>query len=214
MNDLSNQKFGRWAVLGLDRSSLDSDHPRWFGVCECGTRRSVLAFTLKSGASQSCGCLSVEATKIRVRQHPSFGYNNINSRTHRIWAGMKQRCLNPNNVAFKLYGAKGITVCDRWLRFDLFLTDMGECPEGKEIDRINGTLGYCPENCRWATRQEQMSNTIRNHWIEHDGKRQTLSEWSREWSSKTGVSVNTLRSRICVLGYTPKRAVSQPILGS
>lgn len=78
--------------------------------------------------------------------------------TYYIWAAMIQRCTNPKNRDYKNYGARGITVCDRWRDFTNFLADMGEKPDGLSIDRIDNDGNYEPGNCRWATPAQQASN--------------------------------------------------------
>ena len=78
--------------------------------------------------------------------------------TVNAWRGMKERCDNPNHVGYAYYGAKGISYDPRWKRYSAFLADMGECPEGLSLDRIDNTGSYCKENCRWATWSQQMLN--------------------------------------------------------
>lgn len=95
---------------------------------------------------------------VRSHGHSVLGLSHRGSRTYRTWTGMKSRCLNPTSWDYYLYGAKGITVCERWLSFENFLEDMGERPVGRSIDRIDYTKGYEPANCRWATPSEQNKN--------------------------------------------------------
>ncbi len=96
------------------------------------------------------------------------------------WAMMKQRCLNPRAKNFSHYGARGITVCERWLRFENFLADMGPKPApGYTIERNDNAGNYEPGNCRWATRAEQMRNTRRSVPIELNGVVMPLCTWAR-----------------------------------
>jgi|ERR1700679_838970 len=76
---------------------------------------------------------------------------------YNTWQGMLRRCHDVNYTSYHKYGARGITVCTRWREhFGLFIADMGEKPEGTTLDRINRELGYTPENCRWATKEQQL----------------------------------------------------------
>jgi len=104
---------------------------------------------------------------------------------------MIKRCHDSGDRAFKDYGARGILVCDEWRSsFKTFLADMGESG-GLEIDRRRNNDGYSPGNCRWTDRLTQMNNIRSNVFIEHNGIRQTLSQWSRE----TGIGITTLWRR-------------------
>ena len=86
------------------------------------------------------------------------------SPTYQTWRGMVSRCHCATDGSYHYYGGRGITVCDRWRDFRNFLADMGERPDGKEIDRIDPDQGYFLENCRWITRAENMART-RQYWI-------------------------------------------------
>lgn len=80
------------------------------------------------------------------------------SRTYRSWYNMLQRCLNQSNPRHADYGARGITVCERWRKFENFLADMGEAPSGLTLERLDNRKGYAPGNCCWATYEDQARN--------------------------------------------------------
>jgi hypothetical protein len=108
----------------------------------------------------------------------STTHGQASSKEYSIWKHMKTRCYNSNYKKYHRYGARGITVCDRWLNsFENFFADMGECPEGFSIDRIDNDKNYCPENCRWATQTEQNNNKSNNILLTIYGKTMSLSEW-------------------------------------
>lgn len=122
---------------------------------------------------------------------------------------MKTRCLNKNYTQYKDYGGRGIKICDRWLGpdgFANFLKDMGERPQDKTLDRIDVDGDYKPSNCRWATRQEQSNNMRTNIFIEYNGERNTIPEWSR----KKGFPPEVLYNRIMIYKWTPERALETP----
>ena len=124
-----------------------------------------------------------------------------------IWATMIQRCTNPKDAAYKNYGARGVTVCQRWRRsFKAFLSDMGTRPSSEHsIERTNNAIGYTPENCRWATRTEQNRNTRRNVPLTVDGRTQLMADWATE----RGLAAATICKRI-KRGWSVSRAVMTP----
>lgn len=114
------------------------------------------------------------------------------------------RCNDINDKRYKDYGQKGITVCQKWLKFENFLKDMDERPLGHTIDRKNNNKGYYKRNCRWATPKQQQRNRQNNKIITHNNKTQLLVEWSEE----TGISYDTLYARIYRLSWSIKKALT------
>jgi len=127
-----------------------------------------------------------------------------NTRAYRDWVSMRQRCNNPNNKKYHRYGGRGIMVDKRWESYTNFLEDMGERPEGKQIDRIDNSGNYTKENCRWATPRENSRNKYDTHIVEYRGKMAPLIELIE----KSGISYQTVISRIKV-GWDLERALTQ-----
>lgn len=101
------------------------------------------------------------------------------TKVYKTWVGLKSRCGNPNDPAYKRYGGRGITVCERWAVFENFYADIGDPPTPNHtFDRINNDGGYEPGNVRWATRKEQSNNISTNTWVEYEGKRMTWAQWA------------------------------------
>ena len=98
------------------------------------------------------------------------------SKTYKVWAAMKQRCLNPNNPEYPDYGGRGIGICEKWLQFEGFFEDMGEKPDGLSLDRIDNSNGYFKENCRWCSYNEQMRNTRRTRYVLLDGQSMCVTD--------------------------------------
>lgn len=157
MQDLTAKTFGRLTVVGYVGSNK---HHHQFWLCECACRNEVVARSsdLKGGQHKSCGCLSRELTRERFLKHGQCPRSGATS-TYVIWSGIFARCCNSKNKHFSYYGGRGITVCERWRKFENFYADMGDRPPGMSIDRYPDNDGnYEPGNCRWATRKEQRAN--------------------------------------------------------
>lgn len=147
--------------------------------CDCGVEKVLKkADVFPKGGTKSCGCWRKEQTRQRSTKHGIKANRHKPSRTYSCWVEMRKRCNNPNFVYYRHYGGRGITICERWEDFNNFLADMGECPEGLTIERIDNNGHYCPENCRWATRLEQSNNRRDTLRLEAFGRVGTLTDWS------------------------------------
>lgn len=151
-----------------------------------------------------------------LREHPQcedrarpFEYHGL-SRTneHHIWKTIIQRCVNPNSKMFRLYGARGIRICDRWHKsFTAFWEDMGPRP-GPEysIERVNNDGNYEPGNCIWADNATQSRNRRNNRYLTYQGITKTLMDWSLH----CGIRQSLLNWRLKA-GWSVERALSTPV---
>src|SRR4029077_948970 len=156
--DLMGETFGRLTVIARAPNG-PRFKTRWLCQCSCGAKNTVDATFLKRGLTISCGC-----QKYEPRKKPGhFRHGLTNSPTYRSWSGMWQRCTNPKNATYHLYGGRGIKVCDRWKTFEVFLADMGVRPAKTSLDRRDNDVDYQPGNCRWATAKEQRNNRRDSH---------------------------------------------------
>lgn len=204
--DRTGLKYGRLTVIGFaGQNGRNNGH--WYCRCECSKVTMVQGCHLQDGRTTSCGCFHMEKV---IECNTTHGHNKKGrvSPTYCSWGSMLERCQNPKNNRFNDYGARGITVCKRWLKFENFLADMGERPKGKTLDRKKNDLGYFKDNCRWATLTEQNNNTRRNVFLTFEGKTQTITQWARE----KGINNGTLRSRIVLQGWSIERALSLPAI--
>lgn len=171
--------------------------------CECGNKTKVHLHSIIKKNTSSCGCLQKETTSKTFSKH-----KQSYSKTYKIWDAIKQRCVNKKNKRYKDYGERGITICDRWLNFENFISDMGESPKGFTIERIENNKGYEPGNCKWATYEEQNNNTRFNKLVSAFGEIKSVAQWSRD--NRCVVSKHTLRSRISNSKWEAEKAITTP----
>lgn len=200
--DLTGKKLGKLKVVEFKENRVGRGGHYWTCVCECGKSISIRATLLRSGKQKDCGCEFIKSLSRRMKDHGK-------GRTPQaaVWRSMIARCHNKKNRSYRLYGAKGITVCDRWRNSYLaFLSDMGERPPETEIDRIDGGKGYYPGNCRWVTCKENQRNKTSSRIIVSRGVAKTMSEWSEA----TGIKIGTLWKRL-KLGWSHEDAVGKAV---
>lgn len=205
-------KGSKLDLTGMRRGSLVADRPAgyhdkrgnamWICKCDCGKEHVVRAWHFQRGQILSCGCS-------RQRQPHKYGDTATRKmRIYKIFAAMKQRCYNEKCAAYRWYGGREITVCDKWLNsFEAFFrwAMQNGYKDNLTIDRIDVNGDYSPENCRWATRKEQANNTRANHIITYRGKTMTLMAWARHLNVEYGM----LRSRL-KYGWSIERTLTEP----
>lgn len=184
--DITGQKFGRLTAIkknGFDVSP-SRKHIKWDCLCDCGNFTNTRVNALKSGGTISCGCAVVGNVKHGLSKTSEY----------LVWNNIKARCNNPKNTEYKNYGERGIKVCSDWeSSFDNFYRDMGQKPSQKHsIDRIDNSLGYSKENCRWADAKTQSRNKRNNRFYTFNGMTMCITDWA----SYLGVSFSTLHERI------------------
>lgn len=184
--NLSGLRFGRLLVISVadNRNKMT----RWNCLCDCGKTTVVFGNSLRRGLTQSCGCYKRDWTISQFTTH-----NKTESHEYKCWCTAKQRCFNPHCARYKNYGGRGITMCDEWRdSFEQFFLDMGPCPEGKELDRINNDGNYEKANCHWTDRKTNMRNRQNALKATYDGQTLPL----KEWVERTGIRYETLIYRM------------------
>lgn len=204
--DMLGKKYGRYTVIARAKRPNYASEKRayWRCLCECGEERILAGKSLRNGNSKSCGCAVTEKL---------VAFNTTHGMCHRkeykIWENMKTRCTNPKNEMYRYYGGRGIFVCDSWKHsFAEFYKDMGKCPPGMSIDRIDNNGDYKPENCRWADTETQRNNRSNNNLITYQDKTLSIAQWSRN----IGISSGTLRGRIKTSKWPIEKALTTPIM--
>jgi hypothetical protein len=167
IKDLHGKTFGNLTVVGYAGLNK-SFKAMWLCKCLCGTQKPYLSASLTYGSSASCGCVRNEHSKTLAKKHLEVHGKTSggNSKIYRIWANMITRCSNPKASNYKYYGGRGICVSEQWKKFENFFADMGECPDGLTLDRIDVNGNYEKQNCRWADWATQCANKRKKVKIE------------------------------------------------
>lgn len=201
---LKGQRFGRLIAI-KDTGERKRNNVIWLCKCDCGNTVKVEAVSLKRGNTNSCGCLQKETAKIMM-----FKHGDCKERLYKIYNSMKGRCYNYKNDNYRLYGYRGIKVCDLWVNNYLSFKKwalLNGYNDSLTIDRINTNGDYCPENCRWVNMEVQANNRRGNHFITFQNKTKTVAEWAKE----LGIKYNCLSTRLS-RGWSIKDALYTPVL--
>jgi hypothetical protein len=195
--EMIGKRFGSWLVV----SEAEPYHKKGFGyrkryncLCDCGKEKVVWGHNLKNGVSTSCGCSRIGKPKYSKSPNGKERHEYAISKLSDVYYAMKKRCYSPKSISYKNYGLRGITVCDEWLgdkgslNFYRWAIDNGY-KEGLSLDRIDNEKGYSPENCRWATRQQQNDNKRTSRLLTYNGETKTMTQWARMLGFKSGDAI-------------------------
>lgn len=187
--DIKGNRYGKLVVVERLPTDGKGQSILWLCKCDCGNETYVRANMLRSGHTQSCGCLVKERLIESVKTH-----GMSKTRVYNIWCLMRYRCSVKTRPDYKYYGGRGITVYEKWLAFEEFYKWAKENGYSDElsIDRIDNSKGYSPENCRWATVEEQRNNMRSNRNFMVFGEILTLTQITKKYR----ININTLRYRL------------------
>ena len=195
--DLTGQRFGRLTVqYRVDNGPRGET--RWLCLCDCNNTVIVTTGKLRSGHTQSCGCM-------RDQSHLIHG--ETGTPLFLEWCGIRNRCNDSNNP---YYGARNISVCNEWNNDYIAFRDWSlehGYKEGLTIDRLNNDMGYEPDNCKWSTAKQQANNRRSNLYYEYNNEIHTLMEWCEILNLPYG----TIYSRIHRDNYSFEQAITTPI---
>ncbi len=202
----AGQVFGSLTLLGTSKMV---GKQRYVDVrCACGVVKSTRFDAILAGNTVSCGCVRSERNKVANLRHGKGGRGANRHPMYHTWSDMIQRCSNKNSAAYEYYGGQGITVCPEWLDFCNFDRDMSSTWfEGGTLDRVDTTLGYTHDNCRWATRSEQLENTKRSYLLSFEGNNYS----TKALALHLGISVDSLRRKLRLYPDHSLEAIVQSI---
>jgi len=195
------QTINSWTVTGV----AEKRAYRAFVTCKCvcGNVGEVRLYALITGRSKSCGCVQRETFKTMGVTH-----GKTHSKEYRTWADMRGRVTRKTSARWEQYGARGITCCERWEKFENFYADMGDKPSPEHsLDRIDPNGNYEPSNCRWATDETQRNNLRRTRLVTYKGRTQS----AKLWADEIGVNYQTFLTRLQSGKFTDAQAIETPI---
>jgi hypothetical protein len=199
--DLTGKRYGKLAIIKL--AYIKNYRSFWECKCDCGNICIVNSHNLGKHTN-SCGCIALERIKNLNRKH-----DGRKSRLYNIWCAMKERTENQNNPAYKDYGGRGITICFVWKNDFTIFRDWAVANGYKDnltIDRRDNNGNYEPKNCRWADRKTQNRNRRTTKYIEYNGEKHCIQDWSILLGGSHGLVSRRLKK-----GWGEFAAVSTPV---
>ncbi|MEV5703041.1 AP2 domain-containing protein [Streptomyces anthocyanicus] len=194
--DIQGQRFGRLVVLS--EAGRKGRKVAWLCQCDCGKTTRTTGTLLRTGQSKSCGC---------THGGHNATHRMTGSRLYGTWKNMLNRTTNPNTKGYTYYGGRGITVCERWRKFENFYADMGPTfRDGLSLDRIDSNGNYEPANCRWVDLPEQNRNKRSNVHLTLHGHTLIMSAWAE----KLGIPYSRLAYRVSK-GWPHERALTEGV---
>jgi hypothetical protein len=203
-HDLIGRRFGRLVVEEYV-GKASNGQSLWICNCDCGAITTVRGGNLSGGQTKSCGCLARDILSTRRTTHGHSKSGKV-SKEMNCWMSMIKRCERLYDAGYVDYGGRGIKVCERWHKFENFFEDMGPCPPGMTLERIDNNGDYCKENCKWATRVEQQNNRRSIKWVEYKGETKNLTQWSKA----LGINISTIRQRLYTYGWSVEKTFNTP----
>lgn len=192
------QRFGNLVVKDIRKGEK---HYEWFCECDCGKSKWSRAEYVYCGKSKSCGCGKALGGKKNKK---------IDTRLHRLWKGMLERCTDPKNPeVMRRYAGRGIRVCDEWQDYENFRdwSFSHGYNDALSIERIDNDAGYSPDNCKWIERPKQARNRCTTMWVEYQGRTMSFAEACEI----AGVPYKRAFSRVKLLGWPIAAALETPV---
>lgn len=196
--DLTGQQFG--LLTAIERNGSTNGCTNWKCKCICGNYTIVRSSALLSGHKQYCEKCQEKLRESKWRS---------DDRLYRTWRHMLDRCENPRDKAYPLYGGKGVKICLEWHELEKFIQwalKNGYDDDKLTLDRIDVQGNYEPSNCRWITNEKQQSNKRNNSILVYNGMSRTKGQWSKI----TGISRSTINYRLKI-GWSVEKALTEPV---